>query len=183
MKPVLIINESVPDTKRRLVVVNKQSVFTDVELHSYKHAEGNIQDVKIGNAMAADNSEDMDGAIIARNVEFRDSELRKLIRAYLADETKCGAGDQLNLEDAEYKYFLALSVQFNDALLKPLAEYFHRYLVWGALYDWYSQFNLNISDRYKKGLEAAESGILDLVAGTSIVKRPMQPFGPAQKIY
>lgn len=183
MKPVLIINEAVPETKNRLVVVNKQSVFTDVELHSYKHVEGGVQDVKLGNALSADNSEDMDGAIIARNVEFRDSELRKIIRAYLADENKCGAGDRLNLEDAEYNYFLALSVQFKDAMLKPLAEYFHRYLVWGALYDWYSQFNLNIADRYKKVLESAESGIKDLIAGSSIVKRPMQPFGPAQKIY
>lgn len=71
----------------------------------------------------------------------------------------------------------------DDTVLRPLAEYIHRFLVFGALYDWYSQFGMAQAAVYGSQLDEIEAGLDDILRGGSIVKRPLQPFGPAEKIY
>lgn len=185
MKPVLIINDPpAPVKKERLVEIYKNNVFKDIELYTYKHVDGSgVQDVKVGNAVAADNSEDMDGAIIARNVEFRDAELRRKIRFALAEENTLAANDEITLESGVYRYRLFLPEEFRDNTLRSLAEYMHRFLVFGALYDWYAQFGMRQADVYGAKLNEIEQTISDMLKEPTVVKRPLQPFGPAQKIY
>ena len=72
---------------------------------------------------------------------------------------------------------------FKDIMLRPLAEYIHRFLVFGALYDWYAQFDMGQAGYYGKMASDAQDEIGSILAGPAIVKRPLQPFGPAEKIY
>ena len=171
--------------KERLVRIFKNEVYKDIDLYTHKHIDGSaLQDVRARNAISSDNAEDVDGAVIVRYVEFRDAQLRNKIQFALADMTRGYANDDITLEDGNvYRYNLLVPESFNDNTLRPLAEYIHRFLVWGALYDWYSQFGMPQAAVYGSQLDELEDQITGLLRGPSIVKRPMQPFGPAKKIY
>lgn len=181
MRPILIMNEEAPARKDRLVKIYKNNVLSDIERFSYKHAEGVQLDVKVSNAISADNSENLDGNILAEYVEFRDAKLRKKLSAYLAQEAVTQADDEHESEGL-FEYHLSLPMEFKDSNLKPLARFIHRYLVWGALFDWYSQFNMSVAGVYGSQLETIEDSITDFVKVPSVAKRPLQPFGPAKKM-
>lgn len=169
--------------KTRKVEIYKNEVYKDIDLITYKHVEGNsLANPESRNAIAADNSEEMDGSVIARYVEFRDARLRRLVSFALVARPQEYSDDDLTLDDRKYRYWFSLPESFNDNLLEPLAEYFHRFLVWGALYDWYSQFGMPQAAVYGKDLEDLEADIKNTLRTPSIAKRPMQPFGPAYKI-
>lgn len=177
------INDTAEERKIRKVEIFKNEVYKDVELITFKHVEGNaIADPESRNAVAADNSEEMDGSVIARYVEFRDARLRKLVSFALVDRPREYADDDLTLDDRKYRYWFSLPESFNDNLLGPLAEYFHRFLVWGALYDWYSQFGMPQAAVYGRDLDELEDEIKNTLRTPSVAKRPMQPFGPAYKL-
>ena len=170
--------------KERVIEIYKNEVYKDVDLLTYKHVEGNaVQNPESRNAIASDVAEDMDGAVIVRYVEFRDARLRKRLQSVLVDRTQGYADDDLNLDDHKYRYRFRLPETFNDNLMEPLAEYIHRFLVWGALYDWYSQFGMPQAAVYGSQLDGLEEEISGILRSPSIAKRPMQPFGPAKKIY
>jgi len=185
MSVILAINTQTEEQKKeRVVEIFKNEVYKDVDLLTYKHTEGNaIQNLEAKNAIAADVSEDMDGAVIVRYVEFRDAKLRRKLQSVLKDMTQDYADDDLNLNDHMYRYRFLLNESFNDNLLEPLAEYIHRFLVWGALYDWYSQFGLPQAAVYGSQLDELEEDINSILRSPSLAKRPLQPFGPAKKIY
>lgn len=185
MSIILAIDTNTEEPKKaRTVEIYKNEVYKDVDLLTYKHTEGNaIQNLESRNAIASDVSEDMDGAVIVRYVEFRDARLRRKLQSVLSDRTQDYADDDLTLDDNKYRYHFLLNESFNDNLLEPLAEYIHRFLVWGALYDWYSQFGMPQASVYGSQLEELEDDINSILRSPSIAKRPMQPFGPAKKIY
>lgn len=182
--PVVIIDEpDAPVKKTRLVEIYKNNVYKDVDLHTYKHVEGSeAQNKQVRNAVSSDVTEDMDGAVIARLVEFRDAQLRRRIQQFLEPNETEYADDEITLEDNKYRYYLRVPESFNDNTLRALAEFIHRFLVWGALYDWYLQFGMQQATLYGQQLDEIEKAILSLLHGKSIVKRPLQPFGPAEKI-
>lgn len=182
MKVYQRIEESRTSTKSRAITIIKQEVYKDVELHTYKHTEGaQMQSAKQENAVSADTTENLDGAVVARLVKYRDAQLRRLLAAYLAQREHRGADDVLDLDDT-FNYCLDLSEDFKDELLRSLAEYMHRFLVWGALYDWYAQMGMyQQAAVYKDELDEIEDAINDIVRTPSIVKKPMQPFGPARR--
>ena len=177
-----VIDTNVQSKKKpRLVTILKQEVYKDVELHTYKHTEGVPMESKQQvNAVSADTTENLDGAIIARFVKFRDAQLRRLLTSVLAQEEHPSADDVLDLDEV-FAYHLSMSESFNDSNLRSLAEYMHRFLVWGALYDWYAQMGMSQANVYKKELDEIENEINNMVRTPSIVRRPMQPFGPAHK--
>ncbi len=176
------MNDAAPATKPRRITIIKQEVYKDVELHTYKHAEGaSMQGKQQVNAVAADTTENLDGAIIARLVKFRDAQLRRELTSVIADdEEHPGADDVLDLDEV-FAYRLRLSDGFKDSLLRSLAEYMHRFLVCGALYDWYAQMGMAQANVYKRELDEIEDEISNIVRGPSIAKRPLQPFGPAKR--
>ena len=177
----IIDTETRAKKKPRLVTILKQEVYKDVELHTYKHTEGVLMESKQQvNAVSADTTENLDGAIIARFVKFRDAQLRRLLTSVLADEEHPQADDVLDLDEV-FAYRLNLSEGFKDSVLRSLAEYMHRFLVWGALYDWYAQMGMGQANVYKRELNEIENSINDIVRTPSIAKRPLQPFGPAHK--
>lgn len=182
--PVLIVNDPVmPVKKARLVEIYKNNVYSDIERQTYKYAEVNLPEVKVNNAVAADNAEDLDGSTIARYVEFRDAQLRVRLRFALAETTEGYADDEITLEENTYRYNFLLPEDFADNALRALAEYIHRFLVSGALFDWYNEKGMAVASVYEKQLDGLEEKISSILRGRSIAKRPLQPFGPAKKMY
>lgn len=181
-RPVILASDQKAASKARIIEIYKNEVYKDIDLYTHKHVDAHEDmGLRTGNAVSSDNSENVDGAVIARYVEFRDAQLRTKIQFAMAAESEDYADDDLTLEKNKYTYHLIVPDGFNDNTLRPLAEYIHRFLVWGVLYDWYSQFGMNQAAVYDpKDLLDNITGIL---RGPSIVKRPMQPFGPKEKIY
>lgn len=172
------------EKKRRKIVIIKQEVYKDVELHTFKRVEAAADmTAKQENAISADTTENMDGAVIARYVEYRNAQLRRKMSSILLDMESLGADDVLSLDEV-FAYNLSLSTDFKDAMLRPLAEYMHRFLVWGALYDWYNQLGMRSEAAiYGSELQEIEDEINNITRVPSWAKRPLQPFGPARKIF
>ena len=183
--PVLIVNEPPdPPKKLRKVEVFKNEVYKDIDLYTHKHVDAREDmGIRSGNAVSSDVTEKVDGAVISRYVEFRDAQLRAKVQFALVDRVQEHATDEISLDDNMYRYWFELPEEFDDNALRPLAEYIHRFLVWGALYDWYSQFGMAQATVYGSRLNELEEQIKSLLRGKNIVKRPLQPFGPAKKIY
>ena len=125
----------------------------------------------------------IDGRLAIRHLNYRDAKLRRKIRFALVDNVPVETGnDHLVLNDS-YVYNLELFGEFKDAMVQPLTEHIHRYLLWGALYDWYGS---SLGDRqaafYEGELDELESTIHDMLIGPAVGKRPLQPFGPAYEI-
>lgn len=184
VEPIILAEEYTEPTKERTVTVYKNEVYKDIDLYTHKHVDASeSQNQQARNAVSSDSSEDVDSAVIARYVAFRDAYLRSKIQFALSDKVQVHAADPITLEDNRFIYDLALPMAFNDNTLRPLAEFFHRFLVFGALYDWYSQFGMaQQASYYARQMDSLEETINSALRGSSVVKRPMQPFGPAAKI-
>ena len=184
IKPVILVDDTdAPLTKPRKIDIYQNEVYKDIDLHTYKYVEGSeAQDHKVRNAVSSDVTEDLDGSVIVRLVEFRDAQLRKRLQRYLEQMDTTYATDDITMADNVYRYYFNLPETFNDNTLRALAEYIHRFLVFGALYDWYSQFGLPQAAVYAGQLDSIEKAIDGMVRGSSLQKRPLQPFGPARKL-
>lgn len=192
IQPVILYDDAFSaETKQWVITIHKSLVHEDVDRLTYKHVEASAaQDPRQRNAISSDVSEHLDGSVVERYVEFRHAQLCKLLQAALVAEESTGtddepldANDKAPSQEPSLIYWLAVPKETPDALRRPLAEYIHRFLVWGVLYDWYSQFGMQQAAVYGSELSRLEDEIDSIVRGPSIVKRPMQPYGPAQKIY
>lgn len=179
---ILVTDDEKAPTKFRKVEVYKNNVYKDIDLLTHKHVDAHADmPLQAGNAVSSDTTEDVDIAVIAGYVEFRDATLRDRLQFALVDQPSDYANDDITLEDNMYRYWIEVSEEFKDLLLRPLATYIRRYLVYGALYDWYAQFGmLQQASVYGPQADRLEEMINSLLRGPSIVQRPMQPFGPAQ---
>lgn len=177
-------NDPVPQKKIRVVEVFKNNVYGDIDKHTFKYTDASdIQSPRQENAIASDTGEALDAATVSELVEFRDAQLRRIVVSRLAPKNDFISDDDARLIDNKYRYVFEFPVEFNDNLLRPLAKYFRRFLAWGALYDWYAQMGLlQQANTYKTELDNIENEIRSIMVTPSIVKRPMQPFGPAQKL-
>ena len=182
--PVILYSDQDKAQKSRTIEIFKNEVYKDIDLYTHKHVDAKEDmGAKSGNAVSSDTGEGVDAAVIARYVEFRDAQLRTKIQVALDDTYREYANDALTLESNKFVYHLIVPDGFNDNTLRPLAEYFHRFLVFGALFDWYSQFGMQQATVYGAQVQSLEDNIVSVLRGPSIAKRPMQPFGPAEKIY
>lgn len=180
--PVILAEDVQLAAKKRSVKIYKSEITKTIDLITHKHVDGSALDnVRIGNAVSSDSTEDVDAAVIAEYAAFRDATLRQRIQYALAPILDVAEDDRITLEDNAYEYNLNVTEEFDDNTLKPLATYIHRYLVFGALADWYAQFGMALADYYGKQLDSIEEQINSILRGPSIVKVPLQPFGPAKK--
>lgn len=181
--PVILATDQDSARKIRHIDIFKNEVYKDIDLFTHKHVDSREDlGARAANAISSDNSEKVDGAIMARLVDFRDSELRVAMQSCLVDVEDVHATDNIEIGSGAFVYWLNVYDEFNDNTLRPLAQYIHRYLVWGALFDWYSQIGSAQAERYGREVEKILDNIESILRGPSIVKRPMQPFGPAQKM-
>lgn len=186
MSPILIVDpveETLPK-KEKVITIYKQKVYEDIDANTYKFQEARPDmHPQQSNAVASDTAERLDGHIIARHVEFRDAKLRRLISFALKDDVEVNTGNDIMVLDETFVYDLLVYADFKDALVKPLTDYIHRFLVWGTLFDWYgASLGDGQAAFYRNELKSLEDGIRDLIIGPSVGKRPLQPFGPAKKM-
>lgn len=185
MRPVIIIddNDQAAPTKERQITIYKQKVYEDIDAETYKYSEARPEMApQQSNATASDSAERLDGHILARHVEFRDARLRRRLQKFLDDSAEVTTADDQMVLDATFVYNFILSMAFKDSLLEVLKNYIHRYLVRGALFDWYG-VSLGINQNAEAELRDLEESIVSMVSVPSITKRPLQPFGPAKKMY
>jgi hypothetical protein len=181
---IQVIGDTGDDVKKpRKVVIIKQKVYEDVETHTYKYTEAaQLQSRKAENAISADTTETLDGASIARFVQFREAQLRRDFQKYMPEGNTFETDDMLDLDNC-YVFWFMLPTEFKDSLLRSLTEYVHRFLVFGALYDWYRQLGmLQQAAAYKQDLDDLEADIKAMLMVPSRAKKPLQPFGPAYRM-
>lgn len=182
MKKIAVFNSmpAEPTTKSRKVIVSKESVYKAIDSHTYKFVEGNDGNVIQKNSYASDTTEKLDGSVVAEFVEYRDAQIRQALGIHLAPVEKEKAVYNLPSEEPNYVYNLVLDEEFPDNKLQPLAVFIHRYLVWGTLFDWYSQHGSAEAVVYEKQLNRVLGDLSGMLMYPSYEKRPLQPFGPAK---
>lgn len=188
IQPIILWEDAEKEKKSRTIDIYKSEVFKDIDLYTHKHVDAREDmGVRSSNAVSSDTSEIVDHAVIDRYVKFRDSKLRIKMQSVLQNPEAEGADDILPEDDNIFHYYLQVNDTVRDNVLNPLAEYIHRFLVFGALFDWYNLFgdlgSQRLAQNYKIQADEAEDAITGILRGPSIVKKPLQPFGPAEKIY
>lgn len=173
-----------PKTKSRAIDLFKSDIYKSIEGITQKHTDamGDSVDVKVRDSVAADPAEDLDGIVLAEHVAIREATLRKRLQRVLEDEEVESANNRLDAQDNTFHYALVLPEVIKDTILKPLARYMHRYIVYGVLFDWYSELGLTQqASVYERQVTLMEQEIAGALKGPSITKKPLQPFGPAGK--
>lgn len=179
------MNDYIQDKKERVICIIKDELYKDIDALTFKFAEASsVPQPKVENAMSSDSTEDLDGHILSRNIEFRDAKLRQLLSFAIADDVGVHVADDEQTLDKKIIYKFILDATFKDSLLKAVATYIHRYLVYGALFDWYGAgMGMQQSREYERQLTDLENEITNNLRSTNVVKRPMQPFGPKKRYF
>ena len=143
IQPIIIAeydeNGKAIEKKPRRIKLHKGPMEQEINAHTYKYVEaGQIPTPQQQNAISSDTDEVLDGSVISRLMDYRDSQLRLLIKGAMK-KVEILEVDNLQYLAPIYVYDLELSLEFNDAGLKALANLMHKYIVWGVLFDWYSQ--------------------------------------------
>lgn len=185
MSIILAPADPEPIKKIRVIDIFKEDVYKSIEAITQKRtdAQGDAVEVKVKDALAADSAEDLDGLVLSEHVAIRDAALRKRLQRVLVRENVLRADNHLEADEKKFTYVLRLPDSFADTTLKPLARFMHRYIVYGVLFDWYSEMGLvQQASIYGPQMTQMEEEIAGALKGPSIVNRPAQPFGPAGKL-
>lgn len=165
--------------KTRKITIHKPKVYADIDVATFKYMDaGEGASPRRENAIASDSLESLDRSIVVSLVDYRDAMLRRSLQTCLADEDVESADDIQDNEEY-YFYMFRLPEGFRDSQLKPMAIFIHRYLVLGALHDWYLRIGSAQAQAYSSQLEEMECEIVSAFRSPSVAKRPLQPFGPA----
>ena len=163
--------------KQRTITIMLHEVYRDIDSLTYKYAEvSEVPTPSIKNGMMSDTTEHLDGLLLARAVDYRDAKLRAWISRFLKEEEVYNVGNTIESKD-RIVYCLNLEDSFRDAVLRPLCSMIHRYLVFGALFDWYgSGMGSRQAQNYSSELDRLEQDIMDELNSDTIVQKTKQPF-------
>ena len=165
--------------KSAVITIYKNFVLADIDAQTFKRVDGALaaESDQVKNALSSDSEEQLDGNILHRYIEKRDSMIRKRLAFCLeVDKDDLSVDNLLEKDVLTFEYRLMVPDVFDKQRLKIVARKIHEYLVQGSLCDWYATHNMegNVS---ASELEDIESEIICMLR-TSHVKRPLQPFGP-----
>lgn len=178
---ILAEEEYAEATKERTVTIHKQELVTDINALTYKFSNRVMQGAVQQDLVAADTKDNLDGTILNRFMDYRDARIRKRMKFAMAVEDVDMANDTMRPAD-DYIYHFVLNGLFPDSTLKAVAGLIHRYIVWGALYDWYLNLGLmQQAQYYKAEADELEKEVVRSLRVPSRCRRPLQPFGPAKK--
>lgn len=164
------------------ISLKKNEILYDIDALTYKKTEASLQDadIKIRNAVSSDSTENLDGSIISRFADYRDSELREMLMFCLRPNPVPYA-DNIQEQAPSYEYRLVVDRRFDGNRLRIAAQKMHQYIVMGATYDWY--INLSVTPPFSRmEIESTGEEIVGMLRGRSWRTRPMQPFGPSGHI-
>lgn len=167
------------DEKRRIIKIRRKGIYDDIDSLTYKYAEAaGVESVQLRDAMSSDSTERPDGHLLARNVEYREAQIRKILRRYLEPQELLIIADDELQQNPYIEYHLIVPMNLKDELLKTVTTYIHRYLVWGALYDWYAAgMGSKQSAVYAAELEELEAEINNTMIPDTIIIPPLNPWG------
>lgn len=169
------------ETKLRTITLHKSELVNDINQLTYKYSNKVVENSVAQGMVESDTQDNLDGTIIARFMKYRDSKLRRFLRHVLAPEEVTEATDRMNI-DEDYIYNLEVRMGFMDSVLESLAELMHKYIIWGVLADWYMHLGEGAqANNMLSQIDEIENELVDIVRSPSIVKKPLQPFGPARK--
>lgn len=181
-REIILAEEEYTDaTKDRTLTIRKQELLADINALTYKFSSRVIQGAAAQDLVASDTKDNLDGTILNRFMDYRDSRIRKKMKFALAVQDVDMANDTMQMAE-DYVYHLTLNDLFPDSTLKAVANLIHRYIVWGTLFDWY--LNLGLMEQaqyYKAEADELEKEVVRNLRVPSRCKRPLQPFGPAKK--
>lgn len=183
MPEIFIIEDNAQEERKvRKVTIHKPDVYNDIDTITFKFMDAQgMPTPRQENAVSSDINESVDRKAIVASVDFYDACLRKRLQSFLWNEDEITEADDITDLDSYFYYKFSLPESYRDSTLKPLAVFIHRYLVYGALFDWYSRLGLRQASQYGNGLRELENDIVSNLRTPSSAKRPMQPFGPATK--
>jgi len=168
--------------KARRITISKSDLFADIDSLTFKFGDSSeLVDGRRLNALVSDSGENLDSRLLEKHIEYRDAQLRRLLQSALS-ETESESADSAVDGGTEFVYEFSLPDSFRDSQLRPLALLMHRYLIWGALYDWYAAgLGVGQANVFASELSTIEQAINSTVRVPSRTKRPLQPFGPAKR--
>lgn len=171
--------------EHKIIRLVKKEIFYDIDALTYKRAEsgtisGSIQNM---NGISSDSSENLDGSILSRFADARDTEIRSLLLFCLKDRQESYADNVNDRESPVYEYWLTLPPDFEDSRLQIAATKMHQYIVYGSVLDWdLSMGIMPPANMTESSIDSLGAEIAGLLRGRSWRTRPMQPFGPAYRI-
>lgn len=171
--------------EHKLIRLLKKEIFYDIDALTYKRAEsgtiaGSIQNL---NGITSDSAENLDGSVLSRFSDARDAELRSLLLFCLESTRESCADNVSDRESPVYEYRLTLSPDFEDTRLQIAATKMHQYIVYGSVLDWYLSVGIMPpANMTETAMELLGSEIAGILRGRSWTARPMQPFGPADRL-
>lgn len=170
------------ETKILTIRLYRKEIFYDMDSRSYKRVDASMQDrdPRSKNAVQSDVTETLDGSIMKRLADSRDAELRKKMLWCLRGDDVTEV-DNIPVEDDQYVYRIEVPADFSSDRLKVLRTKMHDYIVRGGLLEWYYECGLS-DGSLSAEIDMLLSDINSLLRKSS-GKRPMQPFGPREKIY
>ncbi len=172
------------EKKYRKISILKSELLKSVDVLTYKFVDASAdQTPQRANAISSDSAEALDAHILMDSLKTRDADLRTIMQTVLLAATAFEEDNIPDDENVAFVYRMSLPVEFNDAMLAPLAQYMSRYLTYGALYDWYGlSMGIGHAQLCEREAEKMEAKVTNIIRTPSITKRPLQPFGPAGKM-
>lgn len=125
-------------TKTWTVTVKKKDVFFDIDMLSLSYSETSALEAPVkADRIATETASDGGRRIITRMCDHRVSDLRQLLERFIAPVSASAAND--TLATADWTFNIRISEEAEDNTLATLADFFHDYIVSGALADYYAQ--------------------------------------------
>lgn len=170
------------ERKYRKIRIRTADVYKDIDSLTYKYAEAStVESPRVTDAMQSDAHDSLDGHIMARNVELRDARMRNHLRQWLKEsDTEIIVEDStLYANTSEYlEYELIVPLEVKDSMLRSVATFIHRYLVCGALYDWYGPgMGSRQAAVFAAEIDNLERDITKTLIPDTIIIPPLNPWG------
>lgn len=167
--------------KKIYIVIKKDQVIGDIDAITFKRVDGVMSDQSdaVRNALSSDGEDVLDHKLLHRYMEGRDAALRAKLAFCIIPEEENDlviTNDSLS-GDPEFSFNLNVPDYFNKDAGMALMQKIHKYFVDGTAYDWYMRQGV----QYSVSAEDLDKMLTDIAVSLRkpFVKRPLQPFGPA----
>ena len=164
-----------------LMSIVEKSIIEEVAAitRKYNDASERRKDVVLHSTIAADHNGSVDTGLISRRIKNWYAKLRSELLFCLFRESDIQTGTIPTRSYTTLDLLMHFCPEFDELLLPNVTTLVHEYLVNGALYEWYEKAGSQQAVVYGAKLQGMQEEIVSILRGPSIVKRPMQPFGPA----
>jgi hypothetical protein len=128
-------------TKTRTVTVKKKDVYFDIDYLSWYYAHTSAGDDAVkGDAISTETDRPGGRRIVKRLCDRKASDLKTELEKFLDVTTVTSADD--TYADANWVFNVRITTEAEDNIFPTLADYFHHYIVDGALAAYYAEIGV-----------------------------------------